>query len=111
MNKAVKDFLKEIPKTDLHAHLDGSLRLTTLIDLAKQENVELPSYDATELRETVFKDHYTDLPDYLRGFAYTCSVLNNAENLERVAYELAQDNLAENVRYLEVRFATTASYK
>ena len=105
MKKTIKSFLDKIPKTDLHVHLDGSLRLSTLIDLAKQENVELPSYEEAGLRETVFKDKYNDLPDYLRGFSYTCSVMRNAENLERIAYELAQDNLLENVRYLEVRYA------
>ena len=105
MNKTIKEFIEKIPKTDLHTHLDGSLRLSTLIELAKQENVELPSYDTEGLKKTVFKDKYSDLPDYLRGFAYTCSVLKNAENLERVAYELAMDNISENVRYLEVRYA------
>jgi adenosine deaminase len=57
------------------------------------------------LLETVFKDQYADLGEYLVGFAYTCAVLRSKEALERVAFELAQDNLAEGVRYLEVRFA------
>ena len=105
MNKTIKEFLDKIPKTDLHVHLDGSLRLSTLIELAKHDKVDLPSYDEDGLRKTVFKDKYTDLPDYLRGFSYTCAVMQNAENLERIAYELAKDNLSENVRYLEVRFA------
>ena len=105
MNKNVKNFINKIPKTDLHVHLDGSLRLPTLIELAKQERVELPSYEEAGLREIVFKDKYSDLPDYLKGFSYTCAVMQNAENLERIAYELAQDNISENVRYLEIRFA------
>ncbi len=105
MNKTIKNFIDRIPKTDLHVHLDGSLRLSTLIELAKKERVDLPSYDEAGMRKTVFKDKYTDLPDYLRGFSYTCAVMQNAENIERVAYELAQDNISENVRYLEVRFA------
>jgi len=104
-DKLTTEFIRQIPKTDLHLHLDGSLRLSTLIDLAKTAGMELPSYETEGLRETVFKDHYKDLPDYLHGFMYTCGVLQNAENLERVAYELAQDNIAENVQYIEVRFA------
>ena len=99
------EFIRRMPKTDLHAHLDGSLRIRTLIELAKKEKVELPAYDADGLQRLVFKEQYADLPDYLQGFAYTCAVLQNADNLERVAYELAQDNLEEGVRYLEVRFA------
>ncbi|HDL77316.1 MAG TPA: adenosine deaminase family protein [Lentisphaerae bacterium] len=101
----VAEFVRQAPKTDLHVHLDGSLRLETLIELARREGVKLPSYEVAGLRETVFKDRYADLTDYLKGFAYTCAVMRNPENLERIAYELAQDNLAENVRYIEVRFA------
>ncbi len=100
-----REFIERIPKTDLHLHLDGSLRLGTLIELALQENVELPSYEEEGLRELVFKDQYESLVEYLRGFAYTCAVLRNVENVERIAYELAEDNIAENVRYIEVRFA------
>ncbi len=103
--KISPEFIRQIPKTDLHVHLDGSLRLSTLIDLAKSAGVKLPSYEESGLREQVFKSNYANLPDYLKGFAYTCAVLQTPENLERVAYELAMDNLAEGVRYMEVRFA------
>src|SRR5438034_11217983 len=99
------EFLRRIPKTDLHLHLDGSLRIPTLIELAKSRNVKLPSYTEEGLRELVFKDNYESLPDYLKGFALTCAVMQDAENLERIAFELAEDNLAEGVRYIEVRYA------
>ena len=99
------DFLRAIPKTDLHVHLDGSLRLETLIELAKTARIDLPSHEPEGLRELVFKEAYSSLPEYLKGFSYTVAVLQTAENLERVAYELAEDNLAEGVRYVEVRFA------
>jgi adenosine deaminase len=106
MSRAITEaFVRSIPKTELHIHLDGSLRIPTLIELAKTGKVKLPSYSEAGLREKVFKDKYKDLPDYLQGFAYTCAVMQNAENVERIAYELAQDNLAEGVRYVEVRFA------
>ena len=98
-------FIKDLPKTDLHIHLDGSLRLSSLIEMAKAKNVELPSYTESGLKELVFKDGYNDLTEYLHGFKYTCGVMDDAENLERVAYELAMDNIEEGVRYLEVRFA------
>jgi adenosine deaminase len=97
--------LRRLPKTDLHVHLDGSLRIETLIELARERGVELPSETSEGLRELVFKDQYRDLPEYLHGFAYTCAVLIDPEALERAAYELAQDCLDEGVRYVEVRFA------
>ncbi len=100
-----REMLALLPKTDLHCHLDGSLRLTTLIELARERKVALPSETPEGLLELVFKESYRDLPDYLHGFAYTCAVLTDEEALERVAYELGQDCLAEGVRYLEVRFA------
>ena len=97
--------LERLPKSDLHVHLDGSLRLGTLIELAKDRGVKLPSITPEGLRELVFKERYEDLKQYLRGFSYTCSVLRDEEALERVAFELAEDCLAEGVRYVEVRFA------
>ena len=98
-------FLAELPKTDLHVHLDGSLRLGTLIELSRLHKLELPSYTEGGLRETVFKDRYASLGEYLKGFKYTVAAMHDAEALERVAMELAEDNQAEGVRYLEVRFA------
>jgi len=100
-----KEFIRAIPKSDLHVHLDGSLRLKTLIELAKKQKVELPSYTEAGLRETVFKESYKDLGEYLHGFKYTCAVLRDKESLEQVAYELAIDNFEEGVRYIEPRFA------
>lgn len=99
------EFIRQIPKTDLHLHLDGSLRIASLIEMAKACSLKLPSYTESGLKELVFKSQYADLREYLKGFAYTCGVLRNAENLERVAYELAEDNWKEGVRYIEVRFA------
>lgn len=99
------EFLRAVPKSDLHVHLDGSLRLPSLIELARERGVELPSQTPEGLLELVFKESYRDLPDYLHGFAYTCAVLTDAESLERTAYELGVDCLEEGVRYVEVRFA------
>ena len=90
MTQAIpRSFLDRIPKTDLHLHLDGSLRVSTLIELAKSSGVALPSETEEGLFELVFKEKYKDLPDYLQGFGLTCAVLQTPENLERAAYELA----------------------
>ena len=100
-----RDFLFEIPKADLHLHLDGSLRIKTLIELAKKDNIKLPAYTEEELRKKVFKSKYNNLPEYLKGFDYTTAVMQKPQNIERIAYELAWDNIKEGVRYIEVRFA------
>lgn len=100
-----KELIQALPKTDLHVHLDGSLRISTLIELAKEQGVELPSYEEEGLKELVFKDRYSNLGEYLEGFKYTVAVLRTPEALERAAYELAMDSFAEGVRYIEPRFA------
>ena len=99
------EFIRAIPKSDLHVHLDGSLRPSTLIELARAQGVELPSYTTEGLLELVFKERYANLAEYLHGFALTCAVMRNAESIGRIACELAEDNIAEGVRYIEVRFA------
>ena len=100
-----QDFIRAIPKSDLHVHLDGSLRLSSLIELAKERKVALPSFTEEGLNALVFKGSYKDLNEYLSGFSWTLTVLQDPEGLERSSYELALDNWAEGVRYLEVRFA------
>jgi adenosine deaminase len=80
MNETISPaFVRAIPKTDLHLHLDGSLRIPTLIDLAKEQRVDLPSNSEDGLRQLVFKDQYANLPEYLKGFAFTCAVMQTAE--------------------------------
>ena len=104
-NTISREFIEAIPKTDLHLHLDGSLRLSTLIELAKEKNIKLPSYNEEELKKLVFKSNYNDLGEYLQGFGYTTSVMQDPDSLERIAFELAEDNINEGVKYIEVRFA------
>jgi adenosine deaminase len=97
--------IAELPKSDLHVHLDGSLRLGTLIELAAEHGVALPSATPEGLRRLVFKRAYQNLPEYLKGFEFTVACLQTPEALERAAYELCLDCRAENVFYVEVRFA------
>ena len=99
------EFLRLIPKTDLHLHLDGAIRIKTLIELALEFGVELPSYDEEELEALVFPQKYESLEEYLKCFAITGSVMRDFNALKRVAYELALDQFDIGVRYFEVRFA------
>ena len=105
MKTLTKDFIRAIPKTDLHCHLDGSLRLSTLIELAREQRITLPSQTEAGLKEQVFKNRYKDLVEYLQGFQYTVAVMQTPEALEKISYELAVDAFAEGVRYIEPRFA------
>lgn len=105
LSNLTEEQIMQLPKADLHVHLDGSLRLDTIIDLAKQQKVQIPSETEAGLKELVFKDSYKDLPDYLQGFDVTCSVMQDKEALERVAYEFAWDSYNEGVIYIEPRYS------
>jgi len=104
--KMTREFIHKLPKTDLHVHLDGSIRVETIIDLAKQQNVTLPTLDLEELKKIICCDDKCEsLDDYLRGFHIVNLVLQSKEGLRRAAYELAEDAAAENIRYMEVRYS------
>jgi len=101
-----REFVEKLPKTDLHVHLDGSLRISTIFDLAKKQNVKLPVKTEDKLADLICCDRQCEsLVDYLKGFEVTLSVLQTEDALFRVAYELAEDAAKENVRYIEVRYS------
>ena len=86
------DVIEKLPKTDLHVHLDGSLRLKTILDLADKQRVELPSRDEDGLRKAMnLGENCGSLVEYLKAFDVTLRVLQTADALTRTAYELAED--------------------
>src|ERR1044071_4902784 len=96
------EVFQELPKADLHVHLDGSLRLETILELAEEERIRLPADDLEGLRAAIgCGRHFGSLVDYLKGFAITLQVMQTADALERTAFELAEDAHHENVRYME----------
>jgi adenosine deaminase len=100
------DVIEKLPKTDLHVHLDGSLRLSTILELAERGRIELPAKDPDALRKEMhLGENCGSLVEYLKAFDVTLRVMQNAESLTRIAYELAEDAARENVRYMEVRYA------
>ena len=99
--------LQALPKVLLHEHLDGVLRPTTVIDLARSANYDqLPTEDPGELAQWFHRGaNQGSLPKYLEGFAHTIAVMQTEEALERVAYEQLEDLSHDGVVYFETRFA------
>ena len=107
-----RGLLERLPKTDLHVHLDGSLRPETIWELAQADDVELPADSADGVRRWFTQDlPERDLVGYLSRFDVTTSVMQTPEALERIAFELVEDAAAENVWYMEVRYAPILSTK
>lgn len=101
-----RNLVHQLPKAEIHCHLDGSMRIATIMDLAQQQGVKLPVDNEEGLRKILEVGmNVADLVEYLKPFDVTVSVLQTAEALMRATYELGEDCAAENVRYLEIRFA------
>src|SRR2546423_12377713 len=101
-----EELLKALPKTDLHCHLDGSLRLKTMLELAEEQRVRLPADTEESLAKAMkIGQRHGSLEEYLKGFEITLSVLQTEDALYRAAYELAIDCAAENCKLIEVRYA------
>lgn len=100
-----RDLIQRMPKCELHCHLDGSMRVETIIDLAERQGVRLPSHDPAELRRILVQDEAASLVQYLKAFDVTLSVLQDSESLRRAAFELIEDCARENIVYIEVRYS------
>ena len=96
----------ELPKIELHCHLDGCLRTKTVIELAKKENLKLDSLEYEKVEELLVVPSECDsLDTYLKRFNLPIGLMQNKENLKRISYELIEDVNRENVKYIEIRFA------
>ena len=85
-------------------HLDGCLRPETMIDLAREQTVQLEATTPDDLAAQMLVANAASLEEYLERFDVTLSVMQTPAALERVAYEFVVDSAAENVRYVEVRY-------
>lgn len=105
----MREYLRRLPKAELHVHLDGSLRPETMLDLARQANIVLPAHEPEALRQWMLVSDARHLADYLSRFEYTIALLQTPDAIERVAYEMVADAADDGVRYLEVRYCPRLS--
>jgi adenosine deaminase len=103
---APDDLARSLPKVLLHEHLDGSLRVATLFELLHARGLPLPAPDVAGLaRWFDARAHAGSLTEYLRGFALTVAAMASPAAMERVAFEAAQDALADGCVLAEFRIA------
>ena len=95
-----------LPLIDLHRHLDGSIRLQTVLELAQEHGISLPSNDLEGLRPHVqVTDAQAGLMAFIAKFHYLTEVLVDYKACHRVARENVEDATAEGIDYIELRFS------
>jgi adenosine deaminase len=101
--------LRGLPKVDLHRHLEGSLRLQTLAEIAQEHGIDLPSYDIEYLRPFVtVADEEVNFHRFLEKFRLLRRFYPTQAAMERLAYEAVADAADDNIKYLELRFNPVA---
>jgi aminodeoxyfutalosine deaminase len=95
------DFVREMPKVELHVHLEGSIRPTTLLTLAERNGVALPASDLADLREFY---RFTDFDHFIEIYFTISRCLQTVSDYRLIAYEFGADMARQNIRYAEVTF-------
>ncbi len=94
------------PLIDLHRHLDGSVRLQTILELGRQHNLPLPAWEVEGLRAHVqVTDPQPGVMAFLSKFKWMVGILIDYEACQRIAYESVEDALQEGLDYVELRFS------
>src|SRR5438309_2878828 len=98
-------YYQALPKAELHLHLDGSVRPKTVLELAAEGGVPLPTQDLERLTDFLeATDRTASLAEYIEYFQLPIAVLQTVPALERATYELCEDLSRDNVRYAEIRY-------
>jgi adenosine deaminase len=96
----------DLPLIDLHRHLDGSVRLQTILELGRQHNLPLPAWDLEGLRPYVqVSGPQPGIMAFINKFEWMTGVLVDYDACRRITYENVQDAQREGIDYIELRFS------
>jgi adenosine deaminase len=109
--RCTREFYQSFPKVDLHRHLEGSLRLNTLLDVAREHGITIPStHQLRSLVQVNDGEPYT-FQNFLSKFETLRLFYRSPDIIGRVTREAVADAAADNIRYLELRFTPVALSK
>ena len=96
----------DLPKTEIHCHLEGAIRTRTMIEVAKQYSLRLPTYEIAELdRHVKVFEQLSDLQAVLEAFTISQNSIAAPKVVERIAWELFEDSAGQNIKLFELRFS------
>jgi adenosine deaminase len=102
----------DLPKTEIHCHLEGAIRTQTIIDIAREYHLQLPSFEPNELDKHVkVLEQMRDLHAVLAAFAIFQNSITSPKVVERIAWELFEDSARQNIRLFEVRFSPDWAFR
>ncbi len=106
MSPVDPDTIRQLPKALLHEHLDGGLRVSTILELADESGyADLPASTEADLASWFHQGKSGSLERYLEAFEHTVAVMQTQESIKRIAAEAVEDLADDGVVYAEIRFA------
>ncbi|XP_026187283.1 adenosine deaminase [Mastacembelus armatus] len=94
------------PKVELHVHLDGAIRVKTILEVAKRRGIMLPANTVEEMKKIIILHKPATLTDFLAKFnIYMHVIAGDREAIKRIAFEFVEDKAKEGVIYVEVRYS------
>src|SRR5690348_9856454 len=96
----------DLPKAEIHCHLEGAIRTQTILDIAREYGLKLPAYDVAGLDPHVkVLEQLKSLDAVLEAFGIAQNSITSAAVVERIAWEMFEDAARQNIKLLEVRFS------
>lgn len=101
LDESVARFVQRMPKIELHLHLEGTLRPSTLLELARKHQLEPPAADVESLLRWY---RYRDFPHFIQIWLAALNTLRDPSDFARITRELGEGARAQNVRYVQATF-------